>query len=103
MHAVVPRDAEEIAPHAVVCPLPALDERLVLRGWVGGRIEVCRHDAEHAVSHAVEEVVVGDVARSEQADAGLVETALQELPDEGRRLTGRNEHVEALRCSIPYP
>ena len=35
-----------------------------------------RHGAEHRVAHAVEQIVVGDVARPDDFDAGPVEAAL---------------------------
>src|SRR5262249_37912116 len=92
------RHAEKIRAHAVVRLLHPLDECLVLLGGMGGGIKVCGLDAKRDVAHVVEEVVIGDVARPEQADAGFVEPALHELPHHGRRLAGRDDDVNPVRA-----
>ena len=56
---------------------------------MGGRIEVRRHGADHGITHAVEQVVVSDIAGAEQPDAGFVEPTLDELPDERIRERSR--------------
>ena len=65
-----------------------------------GRIDVRGDHAEHGVAHAVEQVVVGDVARADDLDAGLVEPALGELLDEGAALARRHEHEDRVGLDV---
>ena len=44
----------------------------------------CRHDAKRDIAHIVEDVVVGNVAGADQANAALVESTLGELLHEDR-------------------
>ena len=59
--------------------LEGLDELLVRRRRVRGRVVVRAHHAERHVAHVVELVVVGHVAGGDELDAGLVHAALAEL------------------------
>ena len=58
------------------------------------------HRADHRVAHAVDQIVIHDVARADDLDAGLVEAALDELLDEGAALPGRNEDEDRVGLLI---
>ena len=53
-----------------------------------GRVEMRRDRAQHGVAHVLQGFVVGEVARPDQRDAGLVEPALDKLLGENRGLCG---------------
>ncbi len=55
-----------------------------------------RHGADHRIAHAVEQIVIHDVAGADDLDAGLVEPALDELFDEGAALPGGNEDEDRV-------
>ena len=57
-------------------------------------------DAEHGIAHLRQQIVVGDVARSDHLDAGLVEAAFGELLHEGGALAGRHEHEDRIRLGV---
>src|SRR5215510_10141053 len=99
VHAVVAADRHEVRAE-VVGLLEGLYERLVLRRQVRRRVEVRRHGADHDVAHAVEQVVVGHVARADDLDAGLVQPALDELLDELGALAGWHEHEDGVRLGV---
>ena len=100
MHAVIGADRHEIRPHAVIGLLEGVDE-----GLVGGRIVIRRIDvrgdgADHRIAHAVEQIVVGHVARADDLDAGLVHAALGELLDEDAALARRHEDEDRVRLLV---
>ena len=68
-----------------------------------GRIVAGRDGADDAVAHVGQVVVVGDVARADQLDAGLVEPAVDELLDEQAGLAGRDEHEQRVRIGVARP
>src|SRR5262249_34695213 len=78
MHAVIAAERDEVGAE-VVRLLERLDISLVHRRVVQRGVLMRRDDADHLVAQAVELVVVGEVARADDADAGLVEPALDEL------------------------
>ena len=59
-----------------------------------------RHGAERGVAHIRQQVVVGHVARADQLDAGLVETALDILLHEGAALAGRDEDEDRVGLGV---
>jgi len=65
-------------------------------------VALATRDQARDVAHVVEEVVIGDVARPEQTDAGFVEPALHKLPHHGRGLARRNEDENPIRGSIAH-
>src|SRR5262249_43233747 len=99
VHAVVAAERDEIRPEAVGL-LEGLNVLLVHRRVVGGRIDAGGHHAEHGIAHAGEIVVVDDVARADQLDAGLVEAALGELPGEGAGLARRHEYEQRVGVGV---
>ncbi len=99
MHAVVAADGHEVRAHASRL-LEGLDEGLVLLGRMRGRIEMRGDGADHLVAHAVEQVIVGHVARADDLDPGLVEPALDELFDEGAALPGRHKDEDGVGLGV---
>src|SRR5580704_12546978 len=71
-HPVIGRNRHEVRPNAVVGLLERLDEGLVLRRIVSDRVMVGRHGAKRRIADVGTQVVVGDVARTDQLDARLV-------------------------------
>ena len=61
---------------------------------------MCGNGAQHGVAHVRQGFVVGQIARPNQLDTGLVEPALDELLGESRGLNGRNEHEQGLRRRV---
>src|ERR1700730_12341958 len=57
-------------------------------------------DAEQRVAGVRQIVVVGDVARADQLDAGFVEAAFGELPRESSRLSGRHEDEQRIGMQV---
>ena len=103
VHSVVAADREKVCPHAIVCFADAVHEGPVLLGRMRRRVKVSGHRAEHDVAHVVQGVVVGEVAGTEQPDPRLVEPALDELPHQRGRLTGRDEHEKAVGRRVARP
>src|SRR5947199_9549229 len=65
-----------------------------------GGIEMRRNGADHCITHAVEQVVGGDVAGADQLDAGFVEPALGELLDESTALAGGHEYEDRVGLGV---
>ena len=96
VHAVIAADRHEIRPHAVIGFFEGGDEILVGRRIVVGRIDMRGDGADDRVAHVVEKIVVGDVARADDLDAGLVEALLGKLPDEGAALSRGHEDEDRI-------
>ena len=60
------------------------------------RIHARGNDAEKGVAGGRQVVIVNDVARSDELDAGFVEAALGELPRESAGLTGGHEDEQRI-------
>src|SRR5215218_2818695 len=56
--------------------------------------------ADRGIAHAVEKIVVRDAPLGKQADAALVETALDELLHELRTNAGRHEYEKSVRLCV---
>ena len=97
--AVIAADRHEARTVAEIL-LVGGDEVLVHRGGMRGRIEMRGHGAERRVAHAVEHIVVHDVAGADHLDAGLVEAALGILLHEVAALAGRHEHEHGVGLGI---
>ena len=76
------------------------NESLVLRRIVGRRIHVRGDRTERGVAHVVQEIVVHDVAGTDDPDSGSAETALGKLLHEVPALTSGNEHVQRIRFGV---
>ena len=99
VHAVVAADRHEVGAEAAGL-LEGRDVGLVLRGVVVGRVKMRGDGADHGVAHAGQQVVVGDVARADHLDAGLVEAALGVLLHEGAALARGHEHEDGVRLGV---
>src|SRR5579863_9593552 len=64
------------------------------------RIDARGNDAKQRVAGSRQIVIIDNVARADQLDAGFVEPALGELPGKRARLTGRHEHKQRVRMKI---
>ncbi len=67
---------------------------------MGGGIVLGRDRTERHVSHVVEQIVIRHIARADQLDAALVETALHELLHELRADAGGHEHEQSVRLGV---
>ena len=84
VHAIIAADRNEVRAKAVRL-LEGRDIGLVERRIVRGGIRPGGDHAEHLVAHGVEIVVVGQIARADDLDAGTAEPAFGELLGEDRR------------------
>src|SRR5215469_15594938 len=62
MHAVVAGDGEEVRPHTLIGELHPFHEGLVLCRVMSRRIEIRGHNAQGAVAHAVEKIIIREIA-----------------------------------------
>jgi len=72
VHAVITADRHEVRAHLRRLS-KSVDKSVVGRGTAGCRIVVAGDNPERYVSHAIEDIVIGYVVRSDQADTGLVQ------------------------------
>src|SRR6185295_2630514 len=93
---------DEVGAEAVRL-LEFLDVFFVGVGWVRSRIVVRRDDAEHHVALAGQLVVIGQVARPDDLDVGLVEPALTELARKGPTLLAGEIDESGVRREIADP
>ena len=78
VHPVIAAERNEIGPEMTGL-LHGGDVSLVEGGIVRGGIRPGRDHAEHLIAHGVEIVVVGEIARTDDLDAGFAEPALGKL------------------------
>src|SRR5438309_762363 len=64
---------------------------------------MCGHRSEHCVAGTSQELIVRDIARTDQLDASCIEAALIELLDERVRLGGGYKGKDCLGCRIARP
>ena len=100
VHPVVAAERVEVRPHPVVGLHEGFDVRLVLRRIVRGRVVERRDDADRRRAHALEQVVVGDVAGADEPDAGLLQAALVELLHHREALAGGHEHEQRVGLRV---
>src|SRR5215472_8951770 len=87
MHAVVASNGHEVGPHTAVGLHERVDVCLVLGRVVRRRVVLRSDHPERGRADRFEDVVVQHVAGSDQADAGILETAFGELLEHCRSLS----------------
>src|SRR3984957_17992239 len=85
MHAVITAERDEIRTE-IIGLLDGSDVSLVEWRIMGSRIAAGRNHAEHLIAHTVETIVGREVARADDPDPGLGQTALGKLFGENWRL-----------------
>jgi hypothetical protein len=99
MHAVIAADRDHIRPFAEgLCKIH--HEGFVECRIMDCRIVVRRHDPQHGICHARQFVVVGEIARADDADAGFVHAALEKLLGEDAGLVAGEIHEQCIRVEI---
>jgi hypothetical protein len=63
---------------------------------VRGGIEVCRDRAERCIAHGGQEVVISNVSRPDQFDAGLVDAAFDKLLEKRAALSRQNKDEDRI-------
>src|SRR5215468_5956536 len=101
-HAVVATDRKKVWPEDGILLSESLYIGPICGRRMQDRIESSRDRAKHGITHSSEILVIGQIAGPDQADAGLVEAALNELPCENSRLSvGRHEYEQRIGTEVP--